>query len=157
MTMAIVAKVRGRLARMAGAAAVVLVAAGCPATRPTNLGATRGALAPCLESPNCVNDRATDEVHKIAPLTYAGARADAMAKLASVVEATPRARIVSRTDDYLNAEYTSLIWRFVDDVEFLFDADGRTIHVRSASRVGYGDMGVNRKRIEEVRGRLAKP
>ncbi|MBK7974566.1 MAG: DUF1499 domain-containing protein [Deltaproteobacteria bacterium] len=150
------AKARG-LARVAGTVAVVLVAAGCPGTRPANLGATNGALAPCPASPNCVNDRATDDTHKIAPLTYAGARADAMDKLAALVEGTPRARIVSRTDDYLNAEYTSLVWRFVDDVEFLFDADGRTIHVRSASRVGYGDMGVNRKRVEDVRERLAKP
>lgn len=145
------------LARVAGAAAVVVVAAGCPGTRPTNLGANGGMLAPCPASPNCVNDRATDDGHRIAPLTYAGPRADAMAKLAAIVEATPRARIVSRTDDYLNAEYTSALWRFVDDVEFLFDPDGRTIHVRSASRVGYGDLGVNRKRIEDVRERLAKP
>lgn len=153
-----VAKGRARgLASLAGVIAVVAVTAGCPGTRPTNLGANGGMLAPCPESPNCVNDRAADDTHKIAPLTYSGARADAMAKLATIVEATPRARIVSRTDDYLNAEFTSLLWRFVDDVEFLFDPDGRTIHVRSASRVGYGDMGVNRKRIEDVRERLAKP
>jgi len=149
---------RGFRASLAVAAAgVALSGSACHGTRPSNLGATNGFLAPCPDSPNCVSDRDTDPEHKIAPLTYTGSRADAMTKLASVVRSTTRAEIVSQTDDYLDAEYTSLIWRFVDDVEFSFDPDGKTIHVRSASRVGKGDLGVNRRRIEDIRVKFQGP
>lgn len=136
--------------------ALALGVAGCPGARPTNLGVASGQLAPCPASPNCVSDRATDDGHKIEPLTYSGDRAAALAKLASIVTTHPRARIVEQRDDYLYAEFTSALWRFVDDVEFLCDADGRTIHVRSASRVGYGDLGVNRRRIEDIRQRFQR-
>jgi uncharacterized protein (DUF1499 family) len=67
-----------------------------------------------------------------------------------------RAKIITEKDDYIHAEYTSALFRFVDDVELYFDKAKKIIHVRSASRVGYGDMGVNRKRVEELRALFSK-
>ncbi len=63
----------------------------------------------------------------------------------------PRTKLVEEDESYLHYEFTSLLLRFVDDVEFLFDDESKTIHFRSASRTGYGDLGVNRKRMEEIR------
>ena len=66
----------------------------------------------------------------------------------------PRTKLVQEDDSYLHYEFTSLLLRFVDDVEFLFDDETKTIHFRSASRMGYGDFGVNRRRMEDIRSRI---
>ena len=118
-----------------------------PGKRPTNLGVRDGKLAPCPSSPNCVSSLATDAAHAIEPLPADGA--DAMANLRRVIEAMPRTRIVTAEGDYLYAEFESALLGFVDDVEF--QKAGDVIHVRSASRLGYSDLGVNRTRIEEIR------
>lgn len=123
-------------------AATTAKAAGAPA---------RGALPACPDTPNCVSSQATDRAHAIAPLHYGMSAADAMRRLRAIVSGMPRTRVVSATDDYLHVEFTSAILRFVDDVEFRVDASHRLIHVRSASRVGHYDFGVNRRRIEAVR------
>jgi len=78
-----------------------------------------------------------------------------MAGIKAVIEGQSRTQIVSVSDDYLHAEFTSAIFRFVDDVECLIDAANQTIHIRSASRVGYWDLGANRRRVERLRGLLA--
>jgi uncharacterized protein (DUF1499 family) len=119
--------------------------------KPDNLGVTDGKLAPCPASPNCVCTQVTDEQHRIEPLRFDGTAEDALTRLKAVLAAMPRTRIVSEKDDYLHAECTSQIFRFVDDVEFLLDREGKSIHFRSASRVGYSDLGVNRKRMETIR------
>lgn len=118
---------------------------------PGPLGVKDGQLAPCPDTPNCVSSQATDAGHAIEPLTYDTAPAEAMRRLRQVVGAMPRTRVVSAADDYLHVEFTSAILRFVDDVEFHIDAANRRIHVRSASRVGRSDLGVNRKRVEAIR------
>ncbi len=76
-----------------------------------------------------------------------------MADLKKIVQQMKRATIVSETNDYLYVEFTSAIWRFVDDMEFWFDANAHVIQIRSASRLGKSDLGVNRKRVEEIRAR----
>ena len=81
--------------------------------------------------------------------------AKAIPALRGVVESLPRTRVVSVTDSYLHAEFRSRIFGFVDDVEFLVDAGAGAVHVRSASRTGYSDLGVNRKRVEEIRAAFA--
>jgi uncharacterized protein (DUF1499 family) len=124
---------------------------GLMARRPPNLGINGGRLAPCPDKPNCVCTQACDERHRIEPLTYAGTAEEAMARLRAVLTTRPRVRIVTQTDTYLHAECTSLIFRFVDDVEFLIDHAAKVIHFRSASRVGHSDLGVNRRRMEEIR------
>ena len=114
---------------------------------------------PCPESPNCVNSQQSvaDEEHAIQPIEFVGTRQQAQAKLLHVLKAAERANIVVVEDDYIRVEFTSQIMRFVDDVEFYFPSttsDNITIHVRSASRIGESDFGVNRERIEQIRNNV---
>lgn len=124
---------------------------GCHGTRPANLGVQQGKLAACPTSPNCVSSQALDAEHRIDPLPFHGSSLQSMAKLQSLLHQLPRTAIITATDSYLHAECTSLLFRFVDDLEFLVDDNARVIHVRSASRLGKGDLGVNRKRVETIR------
>ncbi len=121
---------------------------------PNDLGVTDGRLKPAPRSPNAVSSQAQDVQHRIAPLTFKTTLAQAMAALVRIVESAPRARIVTRTDDYLRAEYASALFGFVDDVEFYFEPQAKLIQVRSAARVGYSDFGVNRAIIEDIRRKL---
>jgi uncharacterized protein (DUF1499 family) len=122
--------------------------------RPDDLGVKNGRLKPPPSSPNAVSSQAQDARHAIAPLTYTGAPDLAMEVLVKIIEATPRAHIVSRTRNYIHAEYQTALLGFVDDVEFWFEPNTKTIHVRSASRLGYSDFGVNRARVEDIRRRF---
>lgn len=108
-------------------------------------------LAPCPSSPNCVSTQAQDGSHAIIPIHYCKSRAEAKAALKEVIQALPRTKLVEEDESYLHYEFTSQLLRFVDDVEFLFDDETKTIHFRSASRIGYGDWGANRTRMEQVR------
>lgn len=114
-------------------------------------------LKACPRSPNCVSSQAGDPEHAIAPITYSGSLAEAYARLKKVLTEMKRTTIVTEKEDFLHAEARSFIFRFVDDVEFYFPSAEKVIHVRSASRVGNSDLGVNRKRVEEIRRRFAKP
>ena len=107
-------------------------------------------LGPCPTSPNCVSTQAQDESHDIAPIRYRKSKAEAKEALKEIIRSLPRMKLVEEDETYLHYEATSLLLRFVDDVEFLFDDETKTIHFRSASRTGYGDLGVNRKRMEQV-------
>lgn len=115
-----------------------------------SLGLKAGRLAPCPASPNCVCSQDTGKSHAIAPLTYQGDKAAAMVRLADLVKTMEGASIVESKPDYLRAEFKSGFFGFVDDVE-LWAKDAGLIHVRSASRLGKADFGVNRKRIEAIR------
>jgi uncharacterized protein (DUF1499 family) len=77
-----------------------------------------------------------------------------MADLKTVIQNLERTKIITETENYLYAEFTSALMGFVDDVEFLLDDSANVIHVRSASRLGQSDLGVNRKRIETIRAKL---
>jgi uncharacterized protein (DUF1499 family) len=113
-------------------------------------------LRPCPASPNCVSTLtgAGDSRHAIAPYAYSQTVSDAKAVVKGVIAGLPRTKLVQEEEAYLHYECTSLLLRFVDDVEFLFDEGKKTIHFRSASRTGYGDLGVNRRRMEDIRSRL---
>ncbi len=124
-------------------------------TPPTNLGVNAGRLAPCPETPNCVSSQAKDEGHRIAPLTYDGEATAAMARLAQVISRQQGATLVTRRDDYIYATFQTPVMGFVDDVEFAADPARQAIDVRSASRLGRSDFGVNRKRIEALRTAFA--
>jgi len=121
------------------------------------LGIVDGRLAPCPNKPNCVSSQAaaSDKRHCIEALTYSGEPAQARGRLEGAIAGMKRARLVGREANYWRAEFTSALWRFVDDVEFLFDDNARRIDIRSAARVGYGDFGVNRRRMEEIRRRFS--
>lgn len=122
-----------------------------PGNRPTTLGVREGKLSPCPASPNCVCSQAEDVQHRIEPLRYSTAPDEAIAKLRQIIESMERTRIIEVSADYLYAEFTSALMGYVDDVEFYLDAGAGVIHVRSASRLGQSDLGVNRKRIEAIR------
>ncbi len=134
--------------------AVVMGFLGSRAGRPAGLGVHQGQLAPCPSSPNCVSSMASDPRHALPPLPVTGAAPQAMQRLQAIVAGQPGARVVSVDERYLHAEFTSRIFRFVDDVEFLLDEgeDGgqAVIHFRSASRVGHWDLGANRRRMETI-------
>ncbi|MBI1345096.1 DUF1499 domain-containing protein [bacterium] len=117
----------------------------------TTLGLAAGRLHACPNSPNCVCSQDADSQHAIAPLAFTGDVAAAKARLLQVIGTLPRAKVVVDEPTYLHVTCTTLIMRFVDDLEFLIDAEAHVIHVRSASRLGYSDLGVNRKRVETIR------
>lgn len=121
--------------------------------RPTNLGVTDGRLAPCKRTPNCVSSQAdpADREHYIAPIAFRGS----MENLRRAVESMERATVIKVERDYLYAEYRSKLLRYVDDVELYYDQRHGLVHVRSASRLGRRDFGVNRKRIEALRRAIA--
>lgn len=125
-----------------------------PGKRPTNIGVNSGKLAPCPNSPNCVSSQSQDIQHKIEPLTYKSAPQQAMANLKTVIQNMERTKIISETDNYLYTEFTSKLMGYVDDVEFYLDPTANIIHVRSASRLGKSDLGVNRQRVETIRAKL---
>ena len=125
----------------------------CAGQRPPNLGVHNGRLAGCPAKPNCVSSQATDESHAIAPFVYQTEKEAAFRRLKKVIGSFKRTTIVAETDNYLHVEFRSAIMGFIDDVEFYFPEE-KLIHVRSASRVGYSDLGVNRKRVEQIRERF---
>lgn len=125
-------------------------------TRPSNLGVTDGKLAPVPSSPNCVSSQAdsSDKEHYIAPFPLSGSPRDAIEALKTIVQSMERTTIVESTDSYLYAEFTTKLMGYVDDVEFYADGANGLIQVRSASRLGKSDLGLNRQRIEAIRAKL---
>ncbi|HEV7503831.1 MAG TPA: DUF1499 domain-containing protein [Thermoanaerobaculia bacterium] len=111
---------------------------------------TASRLAPCPRTPNCVSTHAPAGPQHMDPIPYSGSLGQARAKLLEVLRNHPRTRIVTEEADSLKAECRSAFFRFVDDVEFVFDDAAKRIHFRSASRLGRKDFGVNRKRMEEI-------
>ncbi|CAN5714347.1 DUF1499 domain-containing protein [soil metagenome] len=120
------------------------------AKRPPNLGVTNGQLAPCPDSPNCVATQSALSSQKMPPLSYTGSLTEAKARLIKVVQAMPGVSLLTDQDNYLAYVFRSRLIGFPDDVEFYLDDTAKLIHFRSASRLGRGDMGVNRARMETI-------
>ena len=118
---------------------------------PDDLGVREGRLAPCPDTPNCVSSQATDEQHAIAPLSFEGEPAEALARLKGALRSMPRVTVVEESGTYIRVEFRTALMRFVDDGEFLLDAQAKRIHFRSAARLGYSDLGKNRERMETLR------
>jgi uncharacterized protein (DUF1499 family) len=118
-------------------------------TRPSNLGVKDGKLAACPGTPNCVSSQSDDAQSKIDALPGV-----AIAEIKKVVNAMAGTTIVEEKDNYLYAEFKSKLMGYVDDVEFYLDSSANAVQVRSASRLGKSDLGVNRKRVEEIRSKL---
>ncbi len=122
------------------------------ARRPGNLGVKDGRLASCSDAPNCVSSQADDAAHRMDPIPFDRDADAALARLKAVLAAQPRTAIVEAQGDYVHAECASLLFRFVDDVEFVVDRDKKVIHFRSASRAsGRSDLGVGASGLEEIR------
>ncbi len=115
------------------------------------IGINSDRLEPCPSSPNCVVSVNGEGEHQIDPITYQSDRATAKETLLKVLSVVPRTEVIENTDNYIHAESTSRIFKFVDDVDFYFPEDKNVIHLRSASRVGESDLGVNRRRMEQIR------
>ncbi len=129
----------------------------CSGSKPI-LGVDKGSLEPCPDSPNCVSSQAKDESQRIDAISFDGSYQTAHSKLLNELGNMERVQIITEEDRYIRAEFTSRLFRFVDDVEFYFvDSSNKStlIHVRSASRLGYSDLGVNRDRIEAIRNALS--
>ena len=141
-------------AAVALASLALALSLGCQGPMPSGLGvqAANGQLAPCPDSPNCVSSRSTHATHAVDPFQLQ--QGDVAAQWTSVVEAVEAlpGTVVLRSDDrYAHAESTTRIMRYVDDLELLLDPASGRVDVRSASRVGYGDMGANAARVEALR------
>lgn len=134
---------------------VALAMGGCSGGVPSaTMGHNGGRLAPCPASPNCVSSLASAESQRVEALRYSGDAVQAQSRLLSVLKGMERASIMRVEEGYIHAEFRSALFGFVDDVEFLFDAPG-AIQMRSASRVGYSDFGVNGERVASIRARFA--
>ena len=122
--------------------------------RPTGLGAADGHLAACPDSPNCVCSHDTDPQHHIDPFPVTGSAEAALARVKALLADRRHVHLLDESAGYLHYEFRTPVCRFVDDVEFLADdrhPGGPVLHVRSASRLGYSDLGTNRKRLEALR------
>ena len=120
----------------------------CAGEPPQDIGVRDGKLIACPESPNCVSSYESSEEHAIAALD------GNLNQIQQILVAMDGANIVEQSNNYLYAEFTSSLMGYVDDVEFLYDVASNTTQVRSASRVGYSDMGANRSRVEAIRAQL---
>ena len=120
-----------------------------PASIPTS-------LATCRRSPNCVSSQAKVASQRVAPFQCVDSCGETLRHLRGILDSTPGVSIAVSTDTYLRVEFTTMILRFVDDLELLVDPDEQVIHVRSASRVGNWDLGANRRRVEYLRRRLTR-
>ena len=129
----------------------VVLFMGCTGARPARLGVIDGKFNPCPVSPNCVCSQDPDQKHAIKPISYQGSPQEAASRLLTVLQGMKRAKIVTKQERYFHVEFTSAIFRFVDDAEFFINGEQKLIHVRSAARLGYSDFGVNRKRMETIR------
>ena len=121
---------------------------------PSELRGAGDRLAPCPDSPNAVSSQAEDRLHSVEPIAYEGSGESALGRLLEILLDEPRHRLVSRGRSHAHVECRSLVFRFVDDLELLVDEAASVVHVRSASRLGYSDLGVNRRRVERLRSRF---
>lgn len=129
---------------------------GCTGTIP-KLGANSGQLMPCPDKQNCVSSQTINKIHFIQPMHFSGTPQEAQVRLLQVLQALKQTKIIAAQENYIRVEFTSKVLRFIDDAEFYFLSieSGKTIiNLRSASRIGHSDFGVNRERIEQIRNKF---
>ena len=145
---------RTMMVLLAAAACILLIGVRWANSRSQPLhkpGVINGRLADCPDESNCVSTQATDTEHLIDPLPYTQSVDEAQRQLEAIIRSMPHSRIVSSRRGYVHAEFSSLLFGFVDDVELAIDEKEHVVHFRSASRTGRSDLGVNRKRMEKIR------
>ncbi|MDE2365766.1 MAG: DUF1499 domain-containing protein, partial [Betaproteobacteria bacterium] len=128
---------------------------------PTDLGVHDGRLKAPSKTPNSVSSQASlypghpqQQYADIAPLPLKGSAAAALDRIASIIESMEGGKIIKKEPGYIYAQFTTRLMKYVDDAEFWYDPSAEVIQVRSASRLGSSDLGVNRKRIEFIRQKL---
>ena len=135
---------------------VLLILLGCSKEPSPRLGIQEGILTPCPDKPNCVSSQASGSKHRMPPLPYLGTKNESRDRIIEILGDMKRSKIVNTSDTYIHVQFRSRFWRFVDDVEFCFDDAARLVHFRSASRVGYYDFNVNRKRMSAISSLYSK-
>lgn len=118
------------------------------------LGVRNGKLAELSKKPNCVSSQTTHDSKKVKPFKYNGDLKEQMSKVQKAISEMSGVEVKQNSDNYLYAVFTTKIMRFKDDVEVYLDDESKILHFRSASRVGYSDLGVNRKRYEAFVSKL---
>lgn len=140
---------------LAGAALALIAVLGVrlfvAQVEPPALGVEGGGLAPCPDADSCVSSTSSDPRHAVEPLACGGEELDRIVEVATAE--LPRTELLAREAGYAHLRARSLVFGFPDDLELL--AGDEVVHVRSASRVGENDLGVNRERVETLRGELA--
>jgi uncharacterized protein (DUF1499 family) len=135
---------------------IVVTAAviGCAGSKTADKMKPQDRIVPCPDTPNCVSSEAQDPRHAVAPMQLAGNPEKAWVQIRAKVDALPRSRIVAATEHYLHATLKSRLFGFIDDLELKLDPQTNMIGIRSASRTGAYDLGVNRRRVENLRQQL---
>ncbi|MCU7940966.1 MAG: DUF1499 domain-containing protein [gamma proteobacterium symbiont of Bathyaustriella thionipta] len=114
-----------------------------------SLGIIDGRLVNCPDKPNCINSEYPEQGnHYLPPLNIPKAKSTEIMTLAKITLLEMGAKIIKSENNYLLASFTSNLFRFVDDFELRLDKTTYKLHIRSASRVGYSDFGVNKRRVE---------
>jgi uncharacterized protein (DUF1499 family) len=132
---------------LAGLTATLLIILGCSIKPPDNPGSKKGILYPCPDAPNCVSTQSSDSRHAMLPLPFNGTKDQSRNRITAIIRSMKGSKIIDSSDSYIYAQFRTRFLRFVDDVEFFFDDTANTAHFRSASRVGYYDFGLNRRRM----------
>ncbi|MCW8891197.1 MAG: DUF1499 domain-containing protein [Sedimenticola sp.] len=142
------------IAGLAVAALVGFMVLGILSRSGEPIGLVEGKLAPCPEKPNCVCSEFDDLAHFTQPITFSSSSIEELLPVLKAIIQDMDGALVIEDDYYLAATFSSALFGFVDDLEIRIDETKRTLHVRSASRVGYSDAGVNGKRVEQFRSTL---
>lgn len=138
--------------RFAVLGVVCMFIGGCSGRIPENMGVDDGGnFVRCPDSPNCVSSTEPGSSKYIAPILYSTDRQTARSVLQEVLAEQGGATLKTETEVYIHAEFRSALFGFVDDVEFYFPEEVQHIAIRSASRLGYWDLGANRRRMEQLR------
>jgi uncharacterized protein (DUF1499 family) len=137
-------------------ATILVCLSACSTTTPETYDLFDDQLPACPDSPNCVISTSNDERHTIAPIALISGDPESWNAVVAQIRSSPRTTVVFESDYALLAQYRSAVFAFVDDLELLLSDDGKIVHIRSASRIGYYDFGANRARVESLREALRK-
>jgi uncharacterized protein (DUF1499 family) len=118
---------------------------------PKNLGVNNGKLAEMPSSPNAVSSQTKETEKKVEPLKFKGSISESKEAILEIIKSMGNVNIIENKEDYIYAVFTTEKMKYNDDVEFYFDKSSQLIHFRSASRVGYSDMGLNKQRYEDIK------
>ena len=132
----------------------VMTILSCNGKRPTHLGVTDAGMTPCPSSPNCVSSDASDTAHRVEAFVLSASLDDSWRVILEEVADMPGTTVVEENANYLHAQCASALFGFVDDLELHLRESANIVAIRSASRVGYSDLGANRRRVERLREAL---
>lgn len=127
-----------------------------PPASELSLGVSQGELKPCPDTPNCVSTQAPqgDQTHYVEPIPYQMSRTKMRRDILNWIESQPKTEVITNEESYIHAVFASSLFGFKDDLEIYLPPGDGVVHLRSAARVGQGDMGVNRERYERLRAAL---